>query len=276
MLARILIGGSRKEPPHLLLGRTATGRPVTECLESCPQILCVGSSGSGKTSAIERLLVEAVKAYNDLAIVIMDPKQIGFSRWRDHAYVIDEPREFLRAANACANEAERRYLMMKASDNPQFAPTASAPRVLIVVDEAPDFFNSVELVKSQRSSLQETMIRLSNKARGCGFSMIFGSQSPLTDALPGQIRNNCTSRWIFKLMSPEMAKAATADRVEEADPSLLSLSGEGFFLTRDTNGFFERGRVKRVTEDELREVLASAPSRPYFYALDYENPDYTG
>lgn len=262
------------------IAKTATGREIEMRLNRCPQILAVGASGSGKTACVQRMLLEVAKLNTHseapTAIIICDPKQVGYMDWGRCAYVYDSPRDFLRVGNALVNESERRYFELKRQGSSVFTPSAKHPPIFVVVDECPDFFNSTELIKAQRTELQECFVKLSNKARGCGFSVCYASQSPLVEALPGAIRNNCGNRMVFKLNSPEMAKAATSDRVEEANPVLLTMPGEGFFLTDATGGYYERGRVLMVSDEERERVLAQTCDRPYLFALDFDNPEYRG
>lgn len=262
------------------VAKTATGRDIEIRLDRCPQILAVGASGSGKTACVKRMLLEVAKLnfYHELpiAVIICDPKQVGYMEWSRCAYVFDNPKDFLRVGEALVNESERRYLELKQSGKSIFTPSVKHPSIFLVVDECPDFFNSTELIKAQRIALQECFVKLSNKARGCGFSVCYASQSPLVEAIPGAIRNNCGNRMVFKLNSPEMAKAATSDRAEEANPVLLTMPGEGFFLTDATGGYYERGRVLMVSDEEREKVLSRTCDRPYLFALDFDNPEYRG
>lgn len=263
---------------------TPTGREVTANIERSPQVLISGASGSGKTEAVNRLLFGVTTQYADndrlgVATVILDPKAVGYLPWRRHAYIFDNPRDFLRVGNALANDAERRYQRLKDLGTSVFVPDESTPRVTIVLDECPDIFGSTELTKAQISELQKVYTRLSNKARGCGYTIVYATQNPLVDGgIPSAIRNNCSNRMVFRLSSPEFAKAATADRVEEANPVLIDprMPGDGFYLTDDTGGYYERGRVLRLSDRERDETLARIPGRPYLFALDFDNEEYRG
>lgn len=178
-------------------------------------IACFGASGSGKTQAMLSALLSlcATTSPADLAIIVIDPKALDFPvsglPHLAHPIVTDAT----LAKNVVldvVNEMDRRVAAGNRS--------AGSKRILIMIDELSDL-----LAQQKGSELEDALVRLGQKGRAWGFSMMIGSQRAVNESFPRSIHAQMPARWVGRVMNK--GEAAFASGAEGCDAHKLPGKG---------------------------------------------------
>lgn len=249
------------------VGITPTAEDVKASLDG--HMLVVGQTNSGKTTALRSMLLSACRAYGDsLAVVVLDPKRVGFLEWKRRADVFTRPEQFVPVLTLVRQEIDRRYQRMVEFDAAELAETRSMPRLLLVIDELPAFLHSAPTEKA-RKELVKLLGDIVQMGRQCNVTVMLGSQTIGSDVVPTALRSGLSQRLVFKLMGQEQLEMATAGRSEEAPADFLFLQGEMYALTSETVGSYVRCRARNADADAMKVALAQlAPDKPALPWLD--------
>jgi S-DNA-T family DNA segregation ATPase FtsK/SpoIIIE len=198
-----------------------------------PHLLIAGTTGAGKSALINAILTSILlrATPHDLRLVLVDPKQVELNHYEGVPHlltpVITSPR---MAANALANlvrEMEERYGIMSLARTrslPELnrvrveAGKPPLPYILCVIDELAD------LMMVAPADVEDSIIRLAQKARAVGIHLVLATQSPRVDVITGMIKANVPSRIAFAVSSQ------TDSRVILDQNGAESLLGEGDML----------------------------------------------
>lgn len=190
-------------PLTVVLGQDIAGRPVVASLERLLHVLVAGATGSGKSIALNSMLVSLVyKARPDqVKFVLVDPKMVELSAYNGipHLWspVITDPKRAADSLQAVVKEMENRYALFTtagARDIGRFNALAREhgedplPYVVVVIDELAD------LMLVARAHVESAIQRLTQMARAAGIHLIVATQRPSVDVITGVIKANIPTR----------------------------------------------------------------------------------
>ncbi|HEY3771335.1 MAG TPA: DNA translocase FtsK, partial [Candidatus Angelobacter sp.] len=208
---------SAKSKLTLAMGKDINGRIITADLATMPHMLIAGSTGSGKSVAINAMIMSILyKATPDqVRLILVDPKRVelGIYEGVPHLYVpiIREPKLAANALRNAVREMERRLKVLAAkgvrnldqynklfeSDTPglfdQETDEKPLPQIVIIIDELAD------LMMLDQSNVEESITRLAQMARAVGIHLVLATQRPSVDVITGLIKANFPSRISFRV-----------------------------------------------------------------------------
>ena len=214
------------------LGKDISGHPVVVDLATMPHLLVAGTTGSGKSVAINAMILSLLykASSSDVRMIMIDPKMLELSVYEGIPHllapVVTDMKHASNALRWCVVEMDRRYRLMSAlgvrniggynrkvsaaaeSGTPirdplsppdgegGEAPTlAKLPWIVVVVDELADMM----MVTGKK--VEELIARLAQKARAAGIHLILATQRPSVDVITGLIKANIPSRIAFQVSS---------------------------------------------------------------------------
>lgn len=216
-------------PLAIALGKDIAGKPVVADLAKMPHVLVAGTTGSGKSVAINAMILSLVyKAEpSQVRLILIDPKMLELSVYEGIPHllapVVTDMRQAGSALTWCVAEMERRYKLMSAlgvrnlagynqkvreaeksgnrltnpftltPDEPE--PLEEMPTIVVVIDELADLMMVVG------KKIEELIARLAQKARACGIHLVLATQRPSVDVITGLIKANIPTRIAFQVSS---------------------------------------------------------------------------
>ena len=240
------------------LGKDVSGQAVSADLAGMPHILVAGTTGSGKSGCINAILTSILMhgSPNEVRLVLVDPKRVELNHYERVPHlltpVVTNPR---LAANVLANligEMENRYAVMSKARARNLVELNRArrkagepplPHILCVIDEFAD------LMMVAPAEVEDSIIRLAQKARAIGIHLVLATQRPSTDVITGTIKVNIPSRIAFAVASQ------VDSRVILDQGGAETLLGQGDMLFRPV-GTSKMNRIQGafVTEEEIARV----------------------
>lgn len=194
------------EKLSVVLGLDVVGNPAIVNLAKMPHLLIAGSTGSGKSVAINTIIASLLyKATPDeVRLLMVDPKRIELSGYEGIPHllhpVVVEPKLASRALMWAVREMERRYTLLEAAKVKSFdsynqTAEIKLPYIVIIVDELAD------LMMVASKDVEASIARLAQMARAAGMHLILATQRPSVDVLTGLIKANFPTRISFKVSS---------------------------------------------------------------------------
>lgn len=199
-------------PLTIAMGVNLAGEAVVSTIDKMPHGLIAGATGSGKSVFINSLLVSLLyKATpNEVKLILIDPKAVELAPYNDLPHllspVISEPKAANEALKWAVNEMEERYQKLaaggvrnidhfnkKVEANGDFA--LKMPYIVIIIDELAD------LMMVASNEVQDSIARITQKARAAGIHLIVATQRPSVDVVTGTIKNNIPTRVAFMVSS---------------------------------------------------------------------------
>lgn len=216
-------------PLAMAMGKDIAGHPVVTDLAKMPHVLVAGTTGSGKSVAINAMILSVLfKAEaSQVRMILIDPKMLELSVYEGIPHllapVITDMRQAANALNWCVAEMERRYKLMSevqvrnlagynhkireaekagvpiphpfslTPDQPE--PLEALPCIMVVIDELADLMMVVG------KKVEEPIARLAQKARACGIHLVVATQRPSVDVITGLIKANIPTRVAFQVSS---------------------------------------------------------------------------
>jgi S-DNA-T family DNA segregation ATPase FtsK/SpoIIIE len=198
----------------IALGVDAVGKPFHMNLCSAPHLLMAGTTGSGKSVALNGFLASILFQYRpaDIRLLIIDPKMVEMAMFNGIPHllhpVITDPQEAVRVFNYLIGEMERRNNLLRKSGvkniesynskislgkNDVDPDAERLPYIVLVVDELAD------LVLTRGIDFESLLSRLSNMARAVGIHMIVATQRPSVDVIDGKTKANFPTRIAFRV-----------------------------------------------------------------------------
>lgn len=226
--------GNSRSPLTLALGKDISGRPSVVDLESMPHALIAGTTGSGKSVAVNAMILSLLykSLPQDVRLIMIDPKMLELSVYQGIPHlltpVVTDMKEAANALRWCVGEMERRYKLMaslgvrnikgynkKVEDaelmgrplldpfhDPNLDPGGDGPQplkhlpyVVVIIDELADMMMVVG------KKVEELIARLAQKARASGIHLLLATQRPSVDVLTGLIKANIPTRIAFQVSS---------------------------------------------------------------------------
>ncbi|MGE8541490.1 MAG: DNA translocase FtsK [Acinetobacter sp.] len=236
-LIELLETPAYRDPAGLLsmaMGKDISGNPVITDLGKAPHMLVAGTTGSGKSVAVNSMILSMLLKYtpDQLRLIMIDPKQLELANYNDIPHlltpVVTDMKDAVSALNWCVNEMERRYKLMsflkirkladynrkveealangedlidptwKASDSVvgERAPRLEPlPSIVIVADEFADMIMQVG------KKAEEMITRLAQKSRAAGIHLLLATQRPSVDVITGLIKANIPTRVALRVNS---------------------------------------------------------------------------
>ncbi|GMC03657.1 DNA translocase FtsK [Enterococcus thailandicus] len=216
---REVIEAQPKHPDKLLevpLGRDVSGRVQTADLSKMPHLLVAGSTGSGKSVAINGIITSILMQAkpHEVKLMMIDPKMVELNMYNGIPHlltpVVTNPRKAAQALQKVVQEMEERYekfaatgvrnisgynefVQQKNLEDGTKHPTL--PFIVVIVDELAD------LMMVASNEVEDAIIRLAQMARAAGIHMILATQRPSVDVITGIIKANVPSRMAFAVSS---------------------------------------------------------------------------
>jgi len=272
----------------MAIGSDISGKPVIADLAKMPHLLVAGTTGSGKSVAVNTMIVSILykSSPEDVRMIMIDPKQVELSVYNGIPHLLSEVvTDMKEAANAlrwCVGEMERRYKLMSslgvrnlkgynekvlnaiAAGEPLIDPTwqpndaftqtppllEKLPAIVILVDE----FADMMMVAGKK--VEELIARIAQKARAAGMHLILATQRPSADVITGLIKANIPTRMALRVQS-RMESRIILD--QQGAEQLLGM-GDMFYLPPG-EAVSIRVHGAFVNDDEVHAVVKDWKSR---------------
>ena len=214
-------------PLTMAMGKDISGNPVVADLAKMPHVLVAGTTGSGKSVAINAMILSLLykSTPQRVRLLLIDPKMLELSVYEGIPHllapVVTDMRQAASGLNWCVQEMERRYKLMSAlgvrniagfnvkireavkEGNPLTNPFSLTPEnpealeelplIVVFIDELADLMMVVG------KKIEELIVRLAQKARASGIHLVLATQSPRADVITGLIKANVPTRVAFQV-----------------------------------------------------------------------------
>lgn len=265
-------------PLTIALGKDISGRPVVSDVAKMPHALVAGTTGSGKSVAINAIILSLVyKASPDnVRLILIDPKMLELSVYDGIPHlltpVVTDMRDAASALNWCVAEMERRYKLMSAlgvrnlagynqkvreatkNEEPLTNPLnpvpgspellEEMPLIVVVIDELADLMMIVG------KKVEKLIARLAQKARAAGIHLLLATQRPSVDVITGLIKANIPTRIAFQVSS----KIDSRTILDQMGAEALLGQGDMLYLPPGS-GYPQRVHGAFVADHEVHKVV---------------------
>jgi len=252
----------------IALGKDINGRIVTADLASMPHVLIAGSTGSGKSVAINAMIMSVLfkSTPEQVRMILVDPKRVELGMYEGipHLFtpIITEAKLAANALRNAVKEMERRLKLLAANHvrnidqfNKLFDHGSDylfedvnqepLPYIIIIIDELAD------LMMLDRSNVEESITRLAQMARAVGIHLILATQRPSVDVITGLIKANVPTRMSFRLAT----KVDSRTIIDSNGAEILLGRGDMLYLPPGTSRL-QRVHAPFVTEKEISAVTS--------------------
>ncbi len=265
-------------PLTIALGKDIGGHPVVADLARMPHVLVAGTTGSGKSVAINAMILSLIyKATPEqVRLILVDPKMLELSVYEGIPHllapVVTDMRQAASALRWCVAEMERRYKLMSTlgvrnlggynqkirdaiksekpltnpfsltPDTPE--PLEEMPLIVVVIDELADLMMVVG------KKVEELIARLAQKARAAGVHLLLATQRPSVDVITGLIKANIPTRVAFQVSS----KVDSRTILDQMGAEALLGQGDMLYLPPGS-GYPQRVHGAFVADQEVHRVV---------------------
>jgi DNA segregation ATPase FtsK/SpoIIIE-like protein len=262
------------------IGRDIDGKSVMVDLSKMPHLLVAGTTGSGKSSCINSLLVSILmrSTPDQVRMILIDPKMVELSQYNGLPHlltqVVTNPKKAANALGWAVEEMERRYELLAklrfrdiggynaavergelsdpyADDPANGLGMPPAPvyeklsQILVIIDELAD------LMMVAGKEVEDSIVRIAQKARAVGIHLVIATQRPSVNVITGLIKANVPSRFAFAVSS------LTDSRVILDQPGAERLIGQGdMLMVTVSSNVPQRVQGNFVSEEEIRKVVS--------------------
>jgi S-DNA-T family DNA segregation ATPase FtsK/SpoIIIE len=277
---------SVKSPLVIGLGKDISGNPVVTNLSRMPHLLVAGTTGSGKSVALNAMILSLLykATAREIRLIMIDPKMLELSVYEGIPHllapVVTDMKESANALRWCVAEMERRYKLMASlgvrniggynhkvkvalergqpipdpfyqplGEDDQIPTLEELAFIIVVVDELADMMMTVG------KKVEELIARLAQKARASGIHLILATQRPSVDVITGLIKANIPCRIAFQVS----AKVDSRTILDQIGAENLLGHGDMLFLPPGT-GLPVRIHGAFVSDDEVHKVVENLRS----------------
>ncbi|MGB8078561.1 MAG: DNA translocase FtsK, partial [Gallionella sp.] len=264
-------------PLTIAMGKDISGKPVVADLARMPHVLVAGTTGSGKSVAINAMILSLIyKATpQQVRLLLIDPKMLELSMYEGIPHllapVVTDMRQAASGLNWCVQEMDRRYRLMSAlgvrniagynqklcdaekarqpltnpftltPENPE--PLEELPLIVVFIDELADLMMVVG------KKIEELIARLAQKARASGIHLVLATQRPSVDVITGLIKANVPTRIAFQVSS----KIDSRTILDQMGAEALLGQGDMLYLPPGS-GYPQRVHGAFVSDQEVHRV----------------------
>ena len=274
-----------KSPITVALGKDISGSAIVADLAAMPHLLVAGTTGSGKSVAINAMLISILykASPEQVRMILIDPKMLELSVYEDIPHllapVITDMKEASSGLRWCVNEMERRYKLMahlgvrnlngynkkvneatssgeplkdpswkinEAEEGEEAPDLEELPLIVLAVDELADLMMVVG------KTAEQLIARIAQKARAAGIHMLLATQRPSVDVITGLIKANISSRVAFQVASKMDSRVI----LDQGGAEQLLGKGDMLYLAPGTSipqrvhgAFVGDDEVQRVADD---------------------------
>ncbi len=278
----------------MALGKTVEGRPAIADLTKMPHLLVGGTTGSGKSVGVNAMLMTMLysRTPEELRLILIDPKMLEFELYQDIPHllhpVVTEPALAAAALKWAVEEMEHRYRTLsrwqvrniasynkkverelgdwnerkerrfrprKQPEGQRYVPKRM-PFIVVVIDELAD------LMMVAAKEVEDSIIRLAQKARACGIHLIVATQRPSVDVITGLIKANMPSRIAYQVRSRTDGRTI----LDQNGAETLLGKGDMLYLPPGVSAL-QRLHGPFVTDEECQRVAE--------FVRDQAEPDYS-
>jgi S-DNA-T family DNA segregation ATPase FtsK/SpoIIIE len=248
-------------PLTICLGSGLDGEPVVTDIQKMPHGLIAGSTGSGKSVCINSILVSLLykSSPEQLRLLLIDPKVVELTPYQSIPHlvtpVVTDPKRATAALKWAVEEMERRYQYFANEGVRDLARynkvleektgvEITLPYIVIIIDELADLM----MVSAQ--DVEDSICRITQKARACGIHLIVATQRPSVDVITGLIKANIPTRLAFSVSSQVDSR------------TILDMVGAERLLGKGDMLFLQNGAPKPirvqgnfVSDEEIEEII---------------------
>jgi len=288
-------------PLSLALGKDIAGNPIVVDLARMPHLLVAGTTGSGKSVAINGMILSLLykSPPAQCRLILVDPKMLELSVYEGIPHlltpVVTDMRQAANALNWCVGEMDRRYKLMSAlgvrnmagfnqkvrdaakverpiqnplalgPDNPE--PLHEMSLIVVIIDELADLMMVVG------KKVEELIARLAQKARAAGIHLILATQRPSVDVITGLIKANIPTRIAFQVS----ARVDSRTILDQMGAEALLGQGDMLYLPPGT-GIPQRVHGAFVADHEVHKVVGYLKNlaQPQYVEGVLEEPEADG
>lgn len=242
----------------LVLGQDSVGSTVIVDLANMPHLLVAGSTGSGKSVALNSMLVSLLCKHTpaSLKLILIDPKRLEFASYADIPHllvpIVTDPRKAALVLKWVVKTMEKRYELMQEAnvrnifDYHHIAHDTGRepmPFIIVMIDELSD------LMMTAPKETEDLIARITQMARAAGIHMVVATQRPSVDVITGLIKVNFPSRISFRVTSK--IDSRTILDCNGAD----KLLGKGDMLFLDSSSRLKRAHGAYVSDKEIEKLV---------------------
>jgi len=257
----------------MIFGQDTLGNNVVADLAKMPHLLIAGSTGSGKSVALNAMLVSLLCSLkpDQLKLIIIDPKRLEFAAYEGIAHllfpIVIETKKAIPVLKWVVQTMEDRYkIMAKHGVRNLFDYQAAAklneemetmPLIVVIIDELAD------LMMTAGKAVEDSIARIAQMARAAGIHMIIATQRPSVDVITGMIKVNFPNRVAFKVTS----KIDSRTILDMSGAEKLLGRGDMLFLN-SSDSHLVRVHGAYVSDAEIHAVVAQIKSQQQVQYLD--------
>ncbi|MBA2690278.1 MAG: DNA translocase FtsK 4TM domain-containing protein [Burkholderiales bacterium] len=265
-------------PLTLALGKDISGKPAVGDLARMPHLLVAGTTGSGKSVAINAMILSLIYKATpaQVRLILIDPKMLELSIYEGIPHllapVVTDMKQAASALNWCVAEMERRYKLMsvfgvrhlagynskvreaREDGRPLFHPFSVTPDTPVALEELPLIVVVIDeladLMMVVGKKVEELIARIAQKARASGIHLILATQRPSVDVITGLIKANIPTRIAFQVAS----KIDSRTILDQMGAETLLGQGDMLYLPPGT-GLPQRVHGAFVADQEVHRVV---------------------